>query len=36
MQAENNTSGEYSSRSGKKKAKPRSLKLEAHSPLGGG
>ena len=34
MQAENNTSGKYSSRSGKKKAKPRSLKLEVHSPLG--
>lgn len=36
MQAENNTSGKYSSRSGKKKAKPRSLKLEVHSPLGDG
>ncbi len=36
MQAENKTSGKYSSRSGKKKAKSRSLKLEAHSPLGDG
>ena len=36
MQVENKTSGKYSSRSGKKKAKPRSLKLEAHSPLGDG
>lgn len=30
MQVENKTSGEYSSRSDKKKAKPRSLKLEAN------
>ena len=30
MQAENKTSGKYSSRSDKKKAKSRSLKLEAH------
>ena len=30
MQAENKTSGKYSSRSGKKKATSRSLKLEAH------
>ena len=30
MQVENKTSGEYSSRSDKKKAKSRSLKLEAH------
>ena len=30
MQAENKVSGKYSSRSGKKKAKSRSLKLEAH------
>ena len=36
MQAENKTSGKYSSRSDKKKAKSRSLKLEAHSPLGDG
>ena len=36
MQAENKTSGKYSSRSDNKKAKSRSLKLEAHSPLGDG
>ena len=36
MQVENKSSGKYSSRSDKKKAKPRSLKLEAHSPLGDG
>ena len=36
MQVENETSGKYSSRSCKKKAKPRSLKLEALSPLGNG
>ena len=36
MQAENKTSGKYSSRSDKKKAKSRSLKFEAHSPLGDG
>ena len=36
MQVENKASGKYSSRSDKKKTKPRSLKLEAHSPLGNG
>ena len=36
MQVENKTSGKYSSRSDEKKTKPRSLKLEAHTPLGDG
>ena len=36
MQVENKTSDKYSSRSGKKKAKSCSLKLEAQSPLGDG
>ena len=36
MRTENKTSGKYSSRSDKKKAKPRSLKFEARSPLGDG
>ena len=36
MQAENKTSGKSSSRFDKKKAKSRSLKFEAHSPLGDG